>query len=646
MTLLNSLENSTAFPTHARSENPSIFTNLNLLIVLLLALSWVSYLYWDAFAIDELQRKFAGGIHPLFDDFLALVKGFGKGETNLLIAVVSVLAGYRRLAFQIVIALIISAVLVWPLKVSVQRERPRGNSLVSFPSGDAASSAAMALPIVEAFPPAIPLVAALVASIAIGRVAVQAHYPSDVIFGVAIGLIAGALSIRICSRFRDHPESRIITRIALFIAGGFCFLGMTGLAGEQVTRTLILCGPALLLLLILQRLDQAESKFRKYGSSRWLPYLLAGVITLLYLYTASASTLWDRDEPRYARAAIEMMRSGSFMVPTFNGEYRLHKPILVYWLMQPFLWLPLKTEVAVRLASVFCFAICCLVTCRLGALFRSRKTGLIAFAAMAGTPLAMINGTASTTDSLLLLCTTICFTIFYYYSIRGLRQYDMLPLGVALGAAQLTKGPVGLFTPLFSMFALAWPNSSDLRGKRSIAIVAGAVLIGTALFFAWFLPANSITNGAFYDFAFKKQVVHRTLSPMEGHGGSILFSLPYYLLVVIAGFFPWALYLPGGFYLLLSKRFLQGRDRLFLSMWIFPLFILMTVVATKLPHYILPVWPALAILAAITIEEADGPEVDPALRRWMQRGIWLFGAVGGLLSIALRPPPGFCRLKG
>jgi len=81
-------------------------------------------------------------------------------------------------------------------------------------------------------------------------------------------------------------------------------------------------------------------------------------------------------------------------------------------------------------------------------------------------------------------------------------------------------------------------------------------------------------------------------------------------------------------------------------MWIFPSFILMSAVATKLPHYILPVWPALGLLAAIAIEETEKPEPDPELVLWMQRGAWLFGIIGGVLTIALLAAPWFLPIEG
>jgi 4-amino-4-deoxy-L-arabinose transferase-like glycosyltransferase len=71
----------------------------------------------------------------------------------------------------------------------------------------------------------------------------------------------------------------------------------------------------------------------------------------MYLLFAGSSTLWDRDEALYARATVEMIESGNYFVPTFNGEAWADKPILLYWLMSVPVRLFGPSEVACRLAG-------------------------------------------------------------------------------------------------------------------------------------------------------------------------------------------------------------------------------------------------------------------------------------------------------
>src|SRR5579864_1910163 len=89
---------------------------------------------------------------------------------------------------------------------------------------------------------------------------------------------------------------------------------------------------------------------------------LAGAIFAGLLALAGRTTLWDRDEPRFAQATVEMIASGDYLVPTFNGKLRPDKPALVYWLMSlPVRWLG-PTAVAARFWSAAAMALAALLT--------------------------------------------------------------------------------------------------------------------------------------------------------------------------------------------------------------------------------------------------------------------------------------------
>ena len=75
---------------------------------------------------------------------------------------------------------------------------------------------------------------------------------------------------------------------------------------------------------------------------------IAVAITAIYLLLCPWTTLWERDEPRYARAAVEMVHSGDLLVPTVNEDVRARKPPLMYWLMAIGVWSLGQREVAVR----------------------------------------------------------------------------------------------------------------------------------------------------------------------------------------------------------------------------------------------------------------------------------------------------------
>src|SRR5512140_1168940 len=85
------------------------------------------------------------------------------------------------------------------------------------------------------------------------------------------------------------------------------------------------------------------------SANQWKKAIFISVaFFFLYLVIAGSSTLWDRDEPRYARVTAEMIESGKYLVPTLNGRPWADKPILLYWLMSVPMRIMGQTEIACR----------------------------------------------------------------------------------------------------------------------------------------------------------------------------------------------------------------------------------------------------------------------------------------------------------
>jgi 4-amino-4-deoxy-L-arabinose transferase-like glycosyltransferase len=379
------------------------------------------------------------------------------------------------------------------------------------------------------------------------------------------------------------------------------------------------------------------------------PRALAAAAAILAAGLALApwTTLWDRDEPRFAQATVEMLASGNYLYPTFNGHLRPDKPILIYWLMALSARLLGATELGVRFWAPVGLALTALLTWWTGKRLLSPRTGLWAMAVLAATPLTLMEGLAATTDAVLLAAITGAMAAFAAALARGPRGRHLVALAAALGLAQLAKGPVGLAVPVLAMLgALGWLAWRERAGREipgfALLTVLGAVL-GTGLFLLWAVPANEATFGEFARQGIGHQVVERSLFPLEGHGGNRLLSLPYYLIVTLIGFAPWTLYLPGAASAVLGGRVGGPRARALLMGWAAPVFMMFTLIATKLPHYLLPVWPALALAVGGTLAAGEEGRLDERDRRWLRRGAWLFApvallAAAGLLAVAWNPP--------
>lgn len=378
------------------------------------------------------------------------------------------------------------------------------------------------------------------------------------------------------------------------------------------------------------------------------PILIAGLLTLaiflLYLFLGTGSTLFDRDEPRFSRAAVEMVLTGNYLVPHFDGNLRPDKPILIYWLMSASIHLLDVSTLAVRLPSIIATALACFFCFLIGRSLFGPRTGLLAMPMLALSPLMMLDGAAAISDAVLLLTLTASFAIFIARLQPGLTLPWMLLMGLTLGLAQLAKGPVAIAVVIGGCAMMVWflrrgpgqwasePGAGSSTGtplaaaglptgtrsaptapvaaipqpapdrrlwlKRQVIGLAVVLLMSTAIFLLWAIPADRATGGELARQGLGRHVGERMIQPQEGHGGAnlpaYLAFLPFYLLVMGVGFAPWVVYLTPAWRWLASHR-RRHPGFAVLTGWFLPTFILMTLVATKLPHYILPLWPALSV---------------------------------------------------
>lgn len=380
------------------------------------------------------------------------------------------------------------------------------------------------------------------------------------------------------------------------------------------------------------------------------PWTVAIVISLvvmsMYLFMGTRSTLWDRDEPHYARVTVEMVESGNYLVPTFNGRPWLEKPTLLYWLMS----LPIRvfgpTEFACRFFAAAGTALTCLLTFFIGWRLLGAKAGLWAMIILASTLMILVHGAAATVDAVLLPFTVGVLAVFIQAIGSGMHIPHVILMGIALGAGLLAKGPMGLL-PIPVMITTLWlGRRAKLRAGRYLLRIGTATALGVLIFFAWAIPANNATQGQFLRVFIGSHVLSRAITPMQDHGGDFLLYLPYYLPVIIVGFFPWTMHLPGAVSAVVGRRVGGQYCRALLIGWVASIFIMMTLAATKLPNYIIFIWPALALAVAGTIVAAQQNRLSAGDRIWLRRGVWLFGPLAIAAVLALMIGPWFLEIPG
>lgn len=374
--------------------------------------------------------------------------------------------------------------------------------------------------------------------------------------------------------------------------------------------------------------------------------LAAGLATLACLLLWAlmpANMLWDADEGYYARTAAEMLQSGNWLVPTYNGELFAHKPPLSFWLMAVGIWLFGEGEFAVRFFSAPAMASSAFLTFLIGRRLFDDRVGLWAMAVLSTTLMGVYLGFAAMLDAVLLF--TVTLSIWAYVELTwkpGRAAILIAVFGIGVYLALLAKGPVGPAVTITTV-AVSWllmPSAQRVPFRQGFVLAAVSILALLA-FLGWAIPADRASGGDLLREGLGTHVIGRALAPMEGHGGSgpigYLLTLPAYLPFLLLGFSPWVIQLPAALRGFVAGTLGDRRARLLLWSWVLPTFAMFTLAATKLPHYVFPLYPALAIMVAATIVEAgDAPK---RFTGWFLTGGWLYLAGAALLAIAVALSP-------
>lgn len=354
---------------------------------------------------------------------------------------------------------------------------------------------------------------------------------------------------------------------------------------------------------------------RTRRSHLWiLGLLLLTTVAMVALVGLQSTPLFDRDEPRYAQASKQMFESGDWVVPMLLDEPRLKKPIAIYWAQAGMMHLFGPTVQSARLPSAIALILTsAMLLIALRSLVGARRA-LWATFIFATSLLVLFAGKTTLTDSLLLLWITgaqLCL-----YSVwRG--RYDLwilVAMGLCIGLALLTKGPVVLMfmgMTLVALFVLQirritpraiehgrWiavsPEQALPRALIRIAVVFACAAVVLA---PWIVLLERHIPGAILNML-SSEVVARGAEPQEGHTG----PPGYYLLTLPATWFPWIVLLPATCVHAWRRRHRPMTRFAFAAVvgpWLF-----LEIYQTKLPHYLLGAFPFLSILTADMLVDA------------------------------------------
>lgn len=330
----------------------------------------------------------------------------------------------------------------------------------------------------------------------------------------------------------------------------------------------------------------------RLSNRSWAYVLILLTGMLMFLPNLGRHGLWDIDEAHNAECAREMYEAGNLIVPTFNYQLRTDKPIMLYWCIEACYRFFGVSEWAARLPSVLA-GLCSLIVCYEMArrLFGS-ATGLLSGLILSSSFMFSVSSHAVTPDALLILFVQLTF-LTWVISYDRQQPVWLLLTGCCAGLATLTKGPVGLALPgLAVVLTLLWQRDLSFLWKRR---TIQAFLMCCLVALPWYIWVAVETHGEFLKGFFLIHNLSRFNAAMEGHTGPII----YHFVVILVAFAPWSIFLGPTLWFTFSKRS-ENSEKLWgqrlLLCWIGVWFVVFSVAATKLPNYVLPTYPPLAML--------------------------------------------------
>lgn len=414
---------------------------------------------------------------------------------------------------------------------------------------------------------------------------------------------------------------------------------------------------------------------------------LSLIVGAVFFTELGGARLWDRDEPRNSRASHEMLARGDWIVPTFNGELRDHKPILLYWgQMASYLALG-ESEFTARLPSALCALLTVVAILILGSRLSGQRTGINRDGYWAAGVLAtclffVMAGRAATPDACLVAFSTLGITALVIATLSPAPPYSSGRVGKArwipamfgytmLGLAALAKGPVGIVLPLVVVH-IWWlicyrlqtsePNDGAPRELALVPRVTAAMyevwralnplqcfraiwylraipglLLCLLAAAPWYIAVGYETDGAFLRGFFLDHNVGRAMHSLEGHNGSIFF----YPVAFLVGTFPWSLWLiPILLWCRKASRecVLQKQMVVLAGAWVGVYVVAFSIASTKLPSYITPCYAGAALAVGGYLRQFESTWQLPSLswRRTAYALTMVLGTAiaGGLLWLS------------
>lgn len=355
---------------------------------------------------------------------------------------------------------------------------------------------------------------------------------------------------------------------------------------------------------------------RRASGSRAAFVLLAAGAAVLYLGGLGHFRLFARDEALYAEAGREMLASGDWITPRVNGGPFFEKPPLYYWLAAASYWALGVSPFAARLPGALMAIATVLMTAAIGSRVWGLRAGMLAGVSLATCLQVIVIGRMGIMDVPIMFLTTAALLVYARWRHRG-GLGSAAAFGVLVALGVLTKALAGALAPLIAAIHMAAHRGRGRPPWLASALIAVAAFAVVAA--PWFIAMGIRHGGEYGSTLFIREHLVRMAQPMQGHGGPIYT----YMGLILLSFFPWIVFTVPA---MASRRLAAGDAQAFWHslaiVWIAAVLIPFSLVRTKLPGYVTPLFPALALLA--------GAELDRRLRE-RGRAPWVAVIAGAAL---------------
>ncbi len=352
-------------------------------------------------------------------------------------------------------------------------------------------------------------------------------------------------------------------------------------------------------------------------------YLVLALIAIVLTAPGIAQMpVMDRDEGRYVMASKQMVEAGDYIDIRNQELPRYKKPVGIYWLQSAAVTISGQGADApiwvYRTVSVLGAVLAVLGTAWTAAHFFGPQAGFAAGAVLAAIFGVVFEARIAKTDAMLLASAVFAqgaLMQIYVAARKGLPTPPWRPVifWVAIGASILIKGPIVVLLSALTLIALL-PFDRDWRWYGRLRVPLGLAIV-VVIAVPWYVAITLQSGWAFWDEALLNDLLGKVGTAQEAHWGP-----PGYYVLTFA-LYAW----PFGAVMILAGVVALARARrepvlLFLACWYIPFWLFFEITQTKLPHYVIPAYPALAIAVAWAM--SLGNAFPGGEMRWWQ--VWLF----------------------